>query len=433
MNQRLAAAVLAGSLLLAACQQQVSSPPASAAAEPAPAPAPAVTPVVNVKPPEPPPEPPPKPSPWQRRQHRGIHGRYLTGWVTGIAERFNEIVDYMKKSGLNGVVIDAKDDDGHTSWVMDNVPLTKEIGANVAKVKDIKQRVQYLHDNDIYTICRIVVYADPTLGKARPELAILGGKFVDSRGIRWPDPYNKKVWEYNVQIAQNCVAQGFDEVQFDYIRFPEHRIQGYNAGVPVKQRTDAVEGFLRYAREQLEPKGVFVAADVFGLTTSVAAGDDMEIGQDYGNIAGIVDYILPMVYPSHYEANTYGVVDPNADPGRIVFESLKRGQERTLDLPVRKHRPWIQDFKLGKTYTRADIEAQILGLAKAGIYQWVLWDPSNKYTRNVNYNIAGFSGPEPEWKVDLKKQQEQQAQQPAEAAGPPPAGARPPGSSAAGG
>ena len=335
----------------------------------------------------------------KQRKHVDIHGLYMTGWTAG-SDRFYELVDYMVESGLNAAVIDVQDDDGYISWETE-IPLAKEIGAHEVKIGNIEERIKHLKEHGIYSIARIVVYADPLLGSERPDMAILGGAFVDTRGIRWPDPYNRDVWAYKVAIAKEAARVGFDEIQFDYIRFPEHHIDGYNYGVPIAQRTGAVEGFLRYARAELEPLGVFIAADVFGLTTSVAEGDDMEIGQDYANIAAIVDYILPMVYPSHYAPGTYGVTDPNAEPGRIVYESLVAAQQRTWGMDMNKHRPWIQDFDYGKAYTATDIEDQIRGLAEAGIYQWILWDPNNTYTP-ANYGVAGKTGPPGQWRASFE-------------------------------
>lgn len=392
MMKRWAAALTVAGLILSSC----GAAPVTTTDKPAPAEAPADTAGDT-------PAPPPQDTSGatgasqQTRKHVDIHGLYMTGWVAG-SDRFYELVDFMKQSGLNAVVIDAQDDDGKISWETD-ISLAKEIGAHEIKIADIEKRVTYLKENGIYTIARVVVYADPLLGSAKPEMSIQGGAFVDTRGIRWPDPYNKKVWEYKVAIAKDAASRGFDEIQFDYIRFPEHRIPGYNYEVPVRQRTEAIESFLRYARQELASTGVFLAADVFGLTTSVAEGDDMEIGQDYAAIASIVDYVLPMVYPSHYAPGTYGVADPNAQPGRIVYESLVAAQKRTFDMDVRIHRPWIQDFTYGKTYTAADIEDQIRGLAEAGIYQWILWDPNNLYTRGVNYQVGGGrTGPAGAWR-----------------------------------
>jgi hypothetical protein len=395
MRRRWAAALLAGGLLLGGCTAPVTPsemaiPTAGRAAG-------------NGSGTQQDSEPARAAEPPARRSHVDIHGLYMTGWTAG-SDRFYELVSYMEKSGLNAVVIDVQDDDGHISWETD-IPLAAEIGAHERKIPDIDRRIRFLKEKGIYTIGRIVVYADPLLGRKRPDMAILGGKFVDTRGIRWPDPYNRKVWEYKVAIAKEAARRGFDEIQFDYIRFPEHRIEGYNFKVPVEQRTAAIEGFLRYARSELEPLGVFVAADVFGLTTSVAPGDDMEIGQDYAQIAQIVDYILPMVYPSHYARGTYGIPDPNQAPGQIVYESLVAAQKRTPGLDVRKHRPWIQDFAYGKVYTAADVEDQIRGLARAGIYQWILWDPNNRYTRNVDYGVGGGkNGPPGAWRREWEEQ-----------------------------
>lgn len=393
MTKRWVAATLACGLILAGC----AGAPVAAPVMPVPAApgAPAPDPTEHTPPTSP--RAPADQTP--ARPHMDIHGLYMTGWTAG-SDRFFELVDFMKASGLNAVVIDAQDDDGLISWETE-IPLARELGAHEAKIPDIEERVQYLKQNGIYTIARIVVYADPLLGRKRPDMSIQGGQFVDTRGIRWPDPYNRAVWDYKVAIAKDAARRGFDEIQFDYIRFPEHRIDGYNLNVPVSKRTGAIEGFLRQARAELEPLGVFIAADVFGLTTSVAEGDDMEIGQDYAGITSSVDYILPMVYPSHYAPGTYGVVDPNAKPGRIVYESLVAAQKRTWGADRRKHRPWIQDFDYGKRYTVSDIEAQIRGLAEAGIYQWVLWDPSNRYTRGVNYGVGGGrTGPPGAWLAD---------------------------------
>jgi hypothetical protein len=335
----------------------------------------------------------------KKPHHVDIHGLYMTGWTAG-SDKFYELVDYMQESGLNAVVIDVLDDDGMTSWPMD-VPLAAEIGANETKVADMRERLAYLKERGIYTVGRVVVYADPLLGSRRPDMAIQGGNFVDTRGIRWPDPYNEQVWAYKVAIAKEAAQVGFDEIQFDYIRFPEHRIPGYNAEVPVTKRTNAVESFLRYATAELHPLGVFVSADLFGLTTTVESGDDMEIGQNYAAVAEIVDYVWPMVYPSHYAPGTYGIANPNQQPGRIVYESLVGAQQRTADRPRSIHRPWIQDFNYGGTYGKAEIEDQIKGLAEAGIYQWVLWDPSNQYTRGVDYDVAGGkSGPPGRWQAE---------------------------------
>lgn len=323
--------------------------------------------------------------------HVDVRGLYMTGYTAGDDARFQELLEFIERKGLNAVVIDAKDDDGRVSW-RTQVPLARAIGAGSDKIRDPAARLGELKRRGIYAIARVVVYADPLLASSRPELAMFGGKWRDTRGIAWPDPYNKAVWEYNVDIAAEAVRLGFQEVQFDYIRFPEHLLPGYNSDVPLEKRTEAIEGFLRYAVERLRPLGGYVAADVFGLTTSVEPGDDMEIGQVYEHIAEIVDYILPMAYPSHYAPGTYGIADPERHPGEVVYESMTAALKRTPDLPNRKHRPWIQDFSLRVPYGRAEVEAQVRGLARAGIRQFILWDPNNRYTRDADYAAAAERG-----------------------------------------
>jgi len=327
--------------------------------------------------------------PFQPRQHVPVRGLYLTGWSAGLDGKFYELLKYAKSSGLNAMVIDVKDDDGLITFPS-KIPLAQEIGSNSHKIKDIAARVKTLKENGIYPIARIVVFVDPVLAAKRPAWAILNGKFKDRRGLAWTNPFNREVWKYNVDVAKEAVAAGFKEIQFDYVRFPEKNIPGVTEGVGKEKRVEAIAGFLRYARQELEPLGVFVSADVFGLTTTVV--DDMKIGQDYATVAGIVDYICPMVYPSHYNPGLFGLKNPNANPYETVYQSMLNARKKTPDLPLEKHRPWIQDFSLyGIHYGRAEVEAQIRALAKAGIHQFILWDPSNRYTRGVDYSLIDTS------------------------------------------
>jgi len=317
-----------------------------------------------------------------------VKGLYMTGYIAGGDKSFHDLLTYMKSSGLNAVVIDVKDDDGLVTFAVD-VPAVKESGANkFIKVSDMPGRIKELHDNGIYTIGRIVTYVDPVLAKWRPDWAIQdGGRvYYDSRRLPWGNPYKKEVWQYNVDIAKAAVKAGFDEIQFDYVRFPEKHIQGFNYGVGRDQRVNTITGFLKYAHDELKPLGVYVAADVFGLTTTVV--DDMMIGQEYRAVSETVDYICPMVYPSHYNPGLFGLKNPNAAPYETVYQSMLRGLEKADGLDISKHRPWIQDFSLyGVKYGKAEIEAQIKALANAGVRQFILWDPNNKYIRGVDYSL----------------------------------------------
>ena len=362
--------------LLAGCASLPPGTPGTTAA------APAVSPVAQAPPgPPAPPHPQAPPAPRQPVQVRGI---YLTGYTAGNDQRFSDLLDFVKRAGLNAMVIDVKDDEGFVSFASD-LPLAKEIGSNSDKIRDIRGRLRTLRENNVYAIARIVVFVDPVLARGRPEWGIQGGRWRDVRGLAWGNPYDTNVWRYNVDIAKEAAKVGFREIQFDYVRMPERSIPGVTDGVGMEKRVNAIADFLRYAVKELKPYDVFVSADVFGLTTSVS--DDMKIGQDYTTIAGITDYISPMVYPSHYSLGIYGLANPEASPLETVFGSLTRGQEKTRWLSPSHHRPWIQDFSLRVHYGRAEVEAQLRGLAKAGIKSFMVWDPRNRYTRDVDYSI----------------------------------------------
>ncbi|MHB0885869.1 MAG: putative glycoside hydrolase [Bacillota bacterium] len=315
-----------------------------------------------------------------------VRGLYLTGYSAGSRQRVEDLLGFAKRSGLNAMVIDAKDDDGRISFRTD-IPLAAEIGSNSNKIADPAALMKELADNGIYTIARIVVFCDPLLAKQRPDLAILNGKWHDSRGLGWSDPLKEDVWKYNVDIAKAAAKAGFKEIQFDYVRFPERKLASSVLGLSQEKRVEAVTGFLDYAVKELQPYNVFVSADVFGLTTTVE--DDMMIGQDYAEIARAVDYISPMVYPSHYSAGNYGLKDPDLAPYETVLASIQKGEAKTPDLSADHVRPWIQDFSLRHHYGKNEVEAQLRALSQVGVQQFMLWDPNNRYTRDVDFAVLG--------------------------------------------
>lgn len=335
--------------------------------------------------------PPPEITPPPRREPDLPHpdhlrGIYLTGYTAG-GPRFHELVAFAKANGLNAMVIDVKDDDGRISY-RSRVPLAQEIGADSSKIKDPESLIRTLKMNGIYPIARIVVFCDPLLSQARRDLAITVNNSLwrDRRGLSWTSPYSRAVWEYNVEIAKEAASLGFQEIQFDYVRFPEKYLPGWTEGVPQERRAEAITGFMRFAREQLKPFGVNISADVFGLTTTTT--DDMRIGQDYTAIALTVDYISPMVYPSHFYPGNFGLDNPNTKPYETVLNAITKAREKTPGLPPTRHRPWIQDFSLyGTRYGKTEVEAQIRGLRDAGIRSFLLWNPANVYTAGVNYRL----------------------------------------------
>lgn len=325
------------------------------------------------------------------------HGLYLTSWVAGIPSRVDRLLDHISTTGMNAIVIDVKDNTGTIAGPVENVKLAEEIGALGKRVKDLPGLVKSLLDRGVYPIARIVVFQDPVLAKAKPEWAIRnrdGSVWRDADGNYWVNPYRKEVWDYNLTIAKEAARMGFREIQFDYVRFPDNR-KGARKNAVIDNpeglsQADAIEAFLKYCVKELKPLDVFVSADVFAFTAT--AKGDLGIGQDFRRIAGIVDYICPMVYPSHYyNSGIYGFADPEAHPYEVAKNSLLDAIERSEGQRA-IIRPWLQDFSLKHEYGPEEVAAQIRAALEVGIDEWLLWNPANVYTAGVDYGLKPGRG-----------------------------------------
>lgn len=311
-----------------------------------------------------------------------VKGVYSTGWIAG-SKYFDPLLAFIQKTDVNALVVDIKDDTGAISY-QSKVPLAKKINANVNKIKSIEALMDTLKSNDIYPIARIVCFKDPLLAKMRPDLAAQskkGGTWYDRQGLAWVDPHSREVWDYTIDLAKEAAALGFKEIQFDYVRFASDGalsdiIYPHASG---RSKAEVVRSFLAYAREELSVYGVVLSADVFGLVCSVP--DDLGIGQQLELIAEEVDYICPMVYPSHYYRGTYGIENPNVKPYETVYKSLTDAMKR-IEGKRAKLRPWLQDFSLGHPYGRAELQAQIKATQDAGIEEWLFWNPTCRYDVN---------------------------------------------------
>lgn len=329
-----------------------------------------------------------------------VKGIYVTGNIVGYKEKFEQLVKFVGETELNAMVIDIKDDRGEITYTS-NIPMVQEIGANQnIRVNNFDEIMETMRKNDIYPIARIVTFKDRIAASKRPDLAIKsknGGVWRDNKGDAWLNPYNKESWEYPIQIAEEAALKGFKEIQFDYIRFPtdgNRKLIDYGIAGKEKSMAEAISEFLSYARERLEPLGVYVSADAFGLVTTVE--DDMNLGQHLETLATSVDVICPMVYPSHYAIGSYGIKYPDANPYGIVYKSLSTARERIdkMDTKERKAiiRPWLQDFsapwlkkQYGQYYTvygPEQIKAQIKACYDSGLKEWIFWNASNIYTKN---------------------------------------------------
>ncbi|KUO67886.1 MAG: hypothetical protein APF77_12230 [Clostridia bacterium BRH_c25] len=331
---------------------------------------------------------------WELMKNRvKVKGIYMTGNTVGYQERFNKLIDLVKTTEINAVVIDVKDDNGLMTYSseLSDVQFT---GANKnVRIKDINAVMKVLRENNIYAIARIVTFKDRTAGDKYANLAVKntsGGIWRDRHGMSWLNPHNRESWDYIVDIAEEAAIKGFNEIQFDYVRFPTDgntKIIDYGASAVGKSKAEAIAEFLSYGRERLSKKGVVVSADVFGLVTTTK--DDMNIGQHLESIAKSVDVICPMVYPSHYGKGSYGVAEPDFEPYKIVNRSMTVAQDRIAAMKEvnRKAilRPWLQDFTASylpkyKRYGPDEVRAQIKATYDAGAEEWLLWNAGNKFT-----------------------------------------------------
>ncbi|MFH1091517.1 MAG: putative glycoside hydrolase, partial [Pseudomonadota bacterium] len=251
----------------------------------------------------------------------------------------------IKLNNMNALVIDIKGDRGFVCFKV-NIPLAEEVGAQKTILfKDMKAVVDSLKEQGLYLIARIVVFKDDPLAAARPQWAVKtkgGGMFRDREKLRWIDPFRQEAWDYNIAIAKAAADVGFDEVQFDYVRFPDNRRVGFSKPTNQDSRTEAITGFLKAAHRALAPYNVMVAADIFGYVMWNL--DDTGIGQKVAESLDAVDVVCPMLYPSGYQFGIPKYKNPVQNTYEIVYLSLKRAQERTGANPLR-FRPWLQAFR----------------------------------------------------------------------------------------
>lgn len=328
-----------------------------------------------------------KPSPVQ------VKGIYVSGWIAGSKE-MDELIEMIERTELNAVVIDVKNDSGEVTYdskvkQVDTLQADRKI-----MIPQMEKLLQKLKEKNIYTIARIVAFKDPYFAGKKPSIAMKhknGNTWKDSKGVAWVDPYQPEVMQYNLDIAKEAATLGFDEIQFDYVRFPDNgkkvdqEVKFYNQHHATK--AEQISNFLKKAKNQLESLGVYVSADVFGLTTS--SQDDMGIGQDWKLISQQVDYICPMIYPSHYSTGNYNINHPDLNPYDIVHHALKDAIEKNEELKKQHQstaiiRPWLQSFTAKwlhphLKYDQEQVQKQIKAAQNLGIEEYLLWNSKCKY------------------------------------------------------
>ena len=309
-----------------------------------------------------------------------IKGVHVSIPVAADRVLFKKMVDLVLRTELNGMQIDVKDESGVVGYTS-TVPLAVETGSSPppGSGMDIGRVMDKCWYNDIYPIARIVCFKDPIVSSKRPDLAVKnrsGGRW--GNGV-WVDPYNHEMWEYLLGLAVEASRKGFKEIQLDYVRFPsdgntETCVYPAEDG---RSKEQTIIDFISYMRDGLKPLGVALSADVFGLTASPQGG--MGIGQDVRGMAQYLDYLCPMVYPSHYNPGEYNIGNPEANPHDTVYRSLVDFQAK-LEGTACKLRPWLQDFSLKLNYGAAEVMAQMRACYELGINEWLLWDPHCTFT-----------------------------------------------------
>lgn len=318
-----------------------------------------------------------------------VNALYATIWSASSASKMDYLISLVKETQANALIIDIKDFSGRIAYSTGDSEISK-YKTEFPVIKDIGSLINKLHAENIYAIARIVVFQDPALVDSRPDLAIKNSKtgkiWLDNKKLSWVDPASEEVWQYNAALAKNAFAKGFDEVNFDYIRFPsDGSLTDMSFPFYKEEATkrETIKDFFIYLRKSL--KGEIISADVFGLVTS--ATDDMGIGQYLEDAYGNFDFISPMIYPSHFAAGFIGYKNPAAYPYEVVKYSGVQAERRLSALvaegenPLSKIRPWLQDFDLGFNYDENEIKLQIKAVAETSDAGWMLWDPKNNYTK----------------------------------------------------
>lgn len=364
-----------------------------------------------------------------------VKGIYVTGAMAGTSNMDN-LIDLVDRTELNTMVIDVKNDEGRVVYDMDSA-FVREIGAVKEYVSDMPGLIRKCKEHGIYLIARIVAFKDPFLAENRQDLALTdknGNIFRDKSGLAWVNPYKREVWDYLLEIARQAASVGFDEIQFDYIRFSTDAGMSkvdFGEDALEQDKEDVITEFTIYAAQELHDMGVPLSADVYGVIIDSKL-DASIVGQNYYEMAKHLDYISPMVYPSHYGPGNLGLAVPDAQPYETIFRSMKTSRKvlagmgreeedmqvsgndvsgnsisgnsisensasgNSMDAADPKDlvpnqeiradvRPWLQDFtatwvKGHIRYGPEEIRAQIQAVYDAGYEEWILWNASNRYT-----------------------------------------------------
>lgn len=325
-----------------------------------------------------------------------VKGLYLTAYSAGSAKKMDEIISLIDKTELNAVVIDIKDYSGKILYDS-QLKIVNDLKTDENRLGNVQSLIKKLHDKHIYVIARQTVFQDPVLAAKKPEWAIKnksGNLWRDNKGLAWVDPSKKEVWSYNVAIAKEAIGFGFDEINFDYVRFPSdgnmsqavfatpvvephERLTTGQAGN--EKKYEVMKRFYHFLNIKLKDEPAWVSLDMFGFVMEKKGEDDMRIGQRIADAVDEVDYISPMMYPSHYPSGHLGLKNPAQFPAIVLENGLKLGAPKFVDKRAQV-RPWIQAFNLGAVYDAEKIRAEINEVEKYANAGWLMWNAANRYS-----------------------------------------------------
>lgn len=357
----------------------------------------------------------------------GVKGIYVTSNSTE-GDKIDELIKFIKDSKLNTMVIDVKDDEGNITMKLNTG--NKQVDKNTLDIVDGKKLLKKLHNNNIYPIARIVTFKDTKLAEEHPEWSFKesdGSVWTNGKGDSFINPFMKEVWDYDITVAKAAAKAGFQDIQFDYVRFPEgfeneadsityskgdYKNSKLSSG---DQRVDTITKFLEHANKELKPMGVNVSADVFGYSALVKNAPG--IGQSFPKMSENVDAISSMIYPSHWSNGDFGLDAPDTEPYKTVNRYIQKENSLLDSLGKKKpiSRPWIQDFTasyLGDgnyiDYDAKAVSEQVQALKDNGVNEFLLWNAGNEYTEGANYNPKKGSAKErdPEGVEQDTKQQD---------------------------
>jgi hypothetical protein len=315
---------------------------------------------------------------------REVKAIYVTSNSAANSKRLEQLVAEVKANNLNAMVIDIKDYNGKIVY-NSQLKLVQELQTAKDEIKDISTVIQNLHAKGLYVIARLPVFQDLELAEKKPEWAVqntkTGGVWKDKKGLGWMDASNANVWQYNLDLAKEAAALGFDEINFDYIRFPSDgnlSTMGFN-NMQGRTKREVMKAFFKFLGDGLKDEPVYTSVDLFGLTS--VRLDDMNIGQNIEDAGPYIDYICPMVYPSHYPTTYLNFKNPADHPYEIIFNDLKIANERLAKLQDNKAkiRPWLQAFDMGAIYTPAMTALEVKATKDSGSFGYLFWNARNVY------------------------------------------------------